>query len=87
MNKLKCRECGKEFKNVAATSRHVTKEHNMKVKDYYDKYFKENGEDKCKNDLCVGGGKNSFLSLGRGYNNCCCTKCGSIWGLSRNKKG
>jgi len=42
-----CKECGQNFTNNSNFTKHL-KFHNMTIKDYYDKHFKDEEEGKCK---------------------------------------
>lgn len=66
--KLTCFECGREFSAKNALSKHISSFHNAEK--YYDKWIKKEGEDEC--EIC--GGKNIFISIGKGYKNGCCRK-------------
>lgn len=61
-NKLQCQICGKQFKTFFSLSSHI-RNHNIYVKDYYDKYFKSEGEGICP----ISNSETTFDSLERGY--------------------
>jgi len=72
MNKLECQICGRIFKNIRGLSVHVGKSHKELTKqEYYDKYFKLNGEDICNHPEC--NKKVNFSTFG--YNKYCSHKC------------
>lgn len=64
-----CKICSKEVNNRGFSS-HL-KTHNIKSKEYYDKYFKQNGDGIC----IVCGKETPFLKLSRGYQKHCCMSC------------
>lgn len=67
-NKLKCEICDKICNNITHLSTHIRIYHKeIDNKNYYDTYFKIEGEDNCKNQKCSN--KVKFNSLGRGYKN------------------
>ncbi len=67
MNKLKCKICDKEVQRIGS---HI-RIHKMKIKEYYDKYYKNDKDGKCIN--C---GKDTlFLSFNVGYVKYCSHKC------------
>lgn len=43
----KCKICGREFKNIVALLTHVSENHKIKSKEYYDTYFKKENEGIC----------------------------------------
>jgi len=67
MNKLECQICGKERQRIES---HV-RIHNMKIQDYYDKYYKSDKEGKCKN--C--GKVTIYEGFRVGYRKYCSSKC------------
>ena len=72
-NKLLCKICNREFKNFRAITTHVVSTHKMPIKQYYDSYFKNSDEDKCKNKFCDK--YTNFFNLEKGYFKYCCLKC------------
>ena len=44
---MKCKECGREFNALCRLKCHLTQTHKMTYKEYYDKYYKTEDEDKC----------------------------------------
>jgi len=70
---MKCEICRKEYKGLAGLSTHIgnTHKNEIKIKDYYDKYLKKEGESKCLE--C---GKETKFSGFRGkYSKFCSPKC------------
>jgi len=73
---MKCEVCGLEIKNK--NTRHISKEHNMTVEEYYIKYLRENQRE----GFCYNCGENThFISIFKGYS-LLCADCGR-----RNRKG
>ena len=68
---MKCLICNKEYKNNQALARHITTEHKITTKEYYDKYLKKDGEGICP--IC--GKETPFLKLSKGYQKHCSCKC------------
>ena len=64
-----CKICSKEV-NDRGFSSHL-KTHNIESKEYYDKYFKQDGDGICS----VCGKETPFLKLSRGYQKHCCMSC------------
>ena len=62
-----CEICGKEFVGMA----HINKKHNINVKEYYDRYIKQQNEGICH----VCGKPTAFIGLKLGYAKHCSTKC------------
>jgi hypothetical protein len=58
-------------KSIGALSKHIAYNHNLSKKDYYDKFIKEDNDDKCVH--C--GNPTSFKNLKEGYQNFCSNKC------------
>lgn len=70
-----CKICNKTFKNVNYLSSHITKSHkDIQQQEYYDKYFKSKGDGICK--ICEN--ETNFISIGKGYKNCCSDKCNKL---------
>lgn len=65
-----CEECGKLCKNQKGLSVHFYKIHQISRKEYYDKWLKEENDDKCK--IC--GNLTEFNSQYMHYKNGCCKK-------------
>ncbi len=62
-----CEICGIKTKKIGV---HI-KSHNMTSKEYYDKYIKKDGDEKC--NIC--GNSTKFLGVTKGYNKYCSMKC------------
>jgi hypothetical protein len=77
-----CEECGKTFKSRknGLCRNHIYKFHNPK--EYYDKWLKEKGDDKCK----VCNNTTSFFSVSCGYSNCCSKECSNIYRYNQSQK-
>ncbi len=75
---MKCEICGKEFKILG---HHVVAAHSLSSKEYYDKYFKVDGE-----GICYCGNICNFISISNGYNKYCCTKCSKNSAEVENKR-
>jgi uncharacterized C2H2 Zn-finger protein len=65
-----CEECNKLYKIKNALSWHINKCHDNEKKEYYDKWIKEENEDKC--EICNNITKSHNLN---GYNSTCCKQC------------
>ena len=76
-----CEECGLAFKKIQSLSKHVSLYHKNK-KDYYDKWIKENNDDKCQ--ICKK--KTKFIGF-YGYKNCCSVKCTNKYAHKLSKLG
>jgi len=67
-----CKICDKEYKGTIGLGNHLNKSHKILYsKDYYDKWFKKDNEDKCK--ICEK--RTKYVGLSKGYNPWCCKKC------------
>jgi len=64
-----CEECERIFKNLSGLSQHINYTHSN-IKNYYDKWLKENNEGKCK--ICSK--PTDFIGL-NGYKLHCSTEC------------
>ncbi len=62
-----CEICGKDFNGAA----HINKKHNINIKEYYDKYIKQQNEGICP--IC--GKPTTFRGLKIGYTKYCSVKC------------
>jgi G:T-mismatch repair DNA endonuclease (very short patch repair protein) len=70
-NAVTCLVCNQKLKNPIALSKHLKFQHQLKSKDYYDRYIKKEGEGVCP--VC---GKETMLrNLSAGYNTCCSREC------------
>jgi hypothetical protein len=73
-NKFICEECNRTFAKKDGLSKHISINH-MSKKEYYDKYFKNEGEELCP--IC--GNKNPYLNRwDRGYKKTCSYKCANL---------
>jgi len=70
VKEIECKICGKEFKLYNQLSRHISK-HNISKKEYYDKYFKSDGEGLCRE--C--GKETKFENISFGYHEFCSLSC------------
>lgn len=75
-----CEECDLVFKNIQSLSKHISLYHYKNKKIYYDKYVKEEGDDKCK--IC--GKITKFIGF-YGYKNCCSKKCTNKYAHENSK--
>ena len=66
-----CEICGNKFKSQFAISCHIANKHHVDLKDYYDKYIKQDGEGICK--TC--GKPTKFDKMSKGYRRFCCYSC------------
>lgn len=66
-----CKICGQKFDNAKSFSNHLTRNHKILSKDYYDKYVKSDNEGICK--IC--GNPTNFKNLTVGYRTYCCNEC------------
>jgi len=73
MISLICKICIKECKNYLGLVSHVFQKHSMRSKEYYDKFFKKDGEGVCSNPNCSN--ETSFQYLTSGYSKHCSYKC------------
>jgi hypothetical protein len=69
----KCKICNKECYSKASLSMHIVKQHNLKAKEYYDLYIKNENE-----ELCVCGKIKPFLDGNRGYQKHCSNQCAAL---------
>jgi len=65
-----CEECGHICKNKGELSKHINRVHSN-TKEYFDKWIKEEGDDKCK--IC--GCPTNFTGLKKYYENGCSKQC------------
>ena len=66
-----CEICGNKFKSQLAISCHIANKHHVDLKDYYDKYIKQDDEGICK--TC--GKPTKFDKMSKGYRRFCCYSC------------
>jgi uncharacterized C2H2 Zn-finger protein len=69
-NYLICEECNRIFKSQKALSKHIIRGHKITLKEYYDKWLKENDEGQCK--ICQ---KETKFMGARFYQLTCSRKC------------
>lgn len=72
---VKCKECGKEFKNNKSgqLTKHIIKEH-YDLETYYNKFYIKNKNEKyCNRDGCDN--KCTFKGYKKGYTKFCSRKC------------
>lgn len=67
-----CELCNGKFESLKGLQAHAYQSHNVKSKDYYDKYLKIEGE-----GICYCGNPTRYKSITRGYHKYCSTKCQS----------
>ena len=77
-----CEECGKECKDKTVLSIHNIKIHHISVKEYFDKWIKEKGDDICV--IC--GNITKLIRNDVSYKKCCCKKCENIYSGIRTKE-
>jgi len=85
-----CQICNKKFERLISLSYHLITHKDISVKEYYDKYLKEDGGDLCK--YCKKE-KTRFKSIIVGYTPYCSSECWSMdnhgveyYGLTKSKK-
>lgn len=66
-----CKICNANFNNMNGLAKHITNQHNITKKEYYDKYIK------LVDSTCVCGVEKKFRNLGEGYRTYCSPKCRS----------
>lgn len=70
MGDLVCKFCNKKLSDLGMPS-HLSRKHHITVKDYYDKFYKKQGEGCCK--IC--GSPTTFNTLLSGYRTYCSRPC------------
>jgi len=73
MPSLTCKICNITLKSYQSLSGHITKRHNISVKNYYDLYLKYKNEEMCNHHKCVN--KCKFANINYGYFKYCCRTC------------
>jgi hypothetical protein len=68
-DKIICKICEKEFKNIQCLSNHI-RLHLIKPKNYYDQFLKKENE-----GICYCRNNTSFINMCSGYHTFCCAKC------------
>jgi len=72
MDILKCRICGKEYRDLGNLSKHIKNYHKIELQNYYDKFLLKD----IKEKTCKRCSKNTkFLSIKKGYNQGCSLNC------------
>lgn len=71
INRMKCLVCGKSVKDYRGLSSHIIQKHQITLKQYYDKYLKQEGEGICAE--C--GKETNFCNIHAGYGKFCCCSC------------
>lgn len=66
-----CKICNSEFKNLKGVIAHVSLNHGLSSKEYYDNYFRKEGEGKCV--ICQG--KTTYRGFTVGYLTNCSIEC------------
>ena len=66
-----CAECQMPFKDIRSLSVHISKNHHIDTRTYYDNHVKSSGEGLCK----VCGNPTKFHTISDGYRECCSQKC------------
>ena len=66
-----CKICNKKFNSHIPSAFHLTKMHNMSIKDYYDKFYKKENKGICP----VCGKSTKFIRFVEGYRVFCSSKC------------
>ena len=70
-NKLICQICNKKCETINGLASHISRTHHITTKNYYDTYFKQNGDGICK--TC--GKPTNFKNLSCGYFDFCSNYC------------
>ena len=71
ISRMKCLVCGKSVKDYRGLSSHIIQKHQITLKQYYDKYLKQEGEGICAE--C--GKETNFCNIHAGYGKFCCCSC------------
>jgi len=69
-----CKICGLDFKNLRGVITHVTNNHGLSSKEYYDNFLKKKGEGEC--NVC--GNETTYRNSNVGYLRTCSTECASL---------
>lgn len=67
-----CKKCNLICYNYQTFSKHLKKEHNLSIKQYYNIYFKKSDEGIC---IVCNRSSDRFISFEKGYSNTCCRSC------------
>lgn len=73
MNNQECKICNRSFSSLKSLSLHLWQTHDVKSKDYYNKYLKKDTDGHCI--MC---GKETKCNGLRGYFPTCSTQCGNM---------
>lgn len=76
-----CEECGKTWKRKGSLSFHITQGHNLSLKNYYDKWLKDE-TDVCK--ICRK--KTEYKNFHRGYRNWCSVICRNKYNVLKTEE-
>ena len=68
-NNFLCEECGLETTRLTSLSHHIKSKYGQKI--YFDKWIKEENDDKC--NVC--NETTEFINISNGYKKYCCKKC------------
>lgn len=71
---MKCEICNKELKTFQGLAKHISTNHNITTKEYYDKFLKKKDEGICP--VCRK--STPFLKLSKGYQKHCCARCAQL---------
>jgi len=71
-----CKVCGYKSRTYNGLGIHISKEHNLKVRDYYIKYRAKDTEGMCARKGCSN--ETHFLGLERGFIKHCSRTCGTL---------
>lgn len=66
-----CDLCGESFQTTNGLAKHITNQHDISKKDYYDKF------DGKVSSICLCGKEKKFRNLGEGYRTFCSPRCRS----------
>lgn len=70
--KTQCKECGKMFEDSMEFTSHLSGEHDMNAREYYDKYLRDESTGKCLN---CGSTDIKWRNIVVGYDRFCSAKC------------
>lgn len=79
---ISCLICNNEYKSNKGLCYHLSQTHNIKYKEYYDKYLKQPNEGICP--IC----NKETPFIRNAYKNCCCSKCTCLYkyGVEHNSQ-
>ncbi len=77
-----CKICNEKLKNIKSLTNHIWMLHNVKIKDYYDRFYKIKYEEYCENPCCISKLENrpKYTKFGGGlvgYRRFCSNYCSS----------